>query len=154
MGEYLNGRAQSPWPHGFESVAHYEAAWATGTLTTHYVKDAELHMPRRARKLAAAGRRARARAKRQASGAVLVPGVGRKIKDHIFDLASTYYSEASLFRVMPRAVARSFRGVATPYHYIKAGPVDTTIPSLPLVSTVLSGLPWAEHAHVCMVACC
>lgn len=143
LGDYLNGRAQSPWPHGFETVEQYEAAWASGTLTTHYVKDAELQQPRRARKTAAAGGRARAR---PSSGAarVLVPGIGRKVKGHVFDLTSTYYSEASLFRVLPRAVARSFRGVATPYHYIKAGAVNPSSPSLPPVSA----------SAVSMVACC
>jgi hypothetical protein len=146
LGQYLDGRAQTPWPHGFESVARYEAAWATGTLTTHYVKDAEI--VRRVRKVAGGAAGGRTRSKRRAgdAGAVLIAGVGRKVKAHVFDLASAYYSDTSLFRVLPRAVAKSFRGVSTPYHYIKAGPV-TPISSL-LVSPVPPWLPLAEHAPV------
>jgi hypothetical protein len=118
----MNARALTPLPHGFECIAQYEATWASGRLTTYYVKDAEIAGPRR--KLTVG----RARGKKQARGGkqqdkVSVPGVGRKLKSHVFDLTTTYYAPASLFRVLPRSVAKSFKGVATPYHYLKAGPV-------------------------------
>jgi hypothetical protein len=41
-----------------------------------------------------------------------------------YDLSGVFWAPWSLFRVLPKAMAKSFRGVSTPYHYVKAGGVS------------------------------
>ena len=48
---------------------------------------------------------------------------GCQADQHPFDLDKGFWAEWSLFRVLPKKLAESFRGVATPYHYLKAGAV-------------------------------
>jgi hypothetical protein len=39
------------------------------------------------------------------------------------DPSGVFWAPWSLFRVLPKALAKLFRGVSTPYHYVKAGGV-------------------------------